>query len=409
MADDITLNSGAGGDTLAADDIAGVKYQRVKISVGADGAAADNSTAAPLAVKISDGTDVATVTAGGLLQVDASGATVPVSGTVTAELSAVDNAVLDNIDADLTTVIGHVDGIETLLGTIDADTGAIKTAVELIDNAISGTEMQVDIVAALPAGTNAIGKLAANSGVDIGDVDVLSIVPGTGATNLGKAEDAAHASGDTGVMALTVRTNTASSRSGTDGDYQPLITDTNGRLHTIEPSQASILTAVQLIDNASVNHDAVVVAGVTQIGLDARSAAPTAVATGDATRALATLLGKQVVYPYAIPAETWQYAGPTGGITDTADDAIRAAGGAGVRHYLTNLTVINAHATVGTEVVIKDGSTVIHRGYAAAAGGGYVIQFSPPLRGTAATALNVACITTGSATVVSASGFSAAE
>jgi hypothetical protein len=32
---------------------------------------------------------------------------------------------------------------------------------------------------ALPAGTNAIGKLAANSGVDIGDVDVTSISPGT--------------------------------------------------------------------------------------------------------------------------------------------------------------------------------------------------------------------------------------
>ena len=31
---------------------------------------------------------------------------------------------------------------------------------------------------ALPAGTNAIGKLAANSGVDIGDVDVLSIAAG---------------------------------------------------------------------------------------------------------------------------------------------------------------------------------------------------------------------------------------
>jgi len=72
--------------------------------------------------------------------------------------------------ANQTTIIGHVDGIEGLLTTIDADTGAIKTAVETIDNAISGTEMQVDVVAALPAGTNAIGKLAANSGVDIGDI-----------------------------------------------------------------------------------------------------------------------------------------------------------------------------------------------------------------------------------------------
>ena len=37
---------------------------------------------------------------------------------------------------------------------------------------------QVDIVGSLPAGTNAIGKLAANSGVDIGDVDILSIAAG---------------------------------------------------------------------------------------------------------------------------------------------------------------------------------------------------------------------------------------
>jgi hypothetical protein len=69
---------------------------------------------------------------------------------------------------------------EALLITIDADTNAIKTAVQILDNAISGSEMQVDVVAALPAGTNAIGKLAANSGVDIGDVDVTSTVQPVG-------------------------------------------------------------------------------------------------------------------------------------------------------------------------------------------------------------------------------------
>lgn len=36
----------------------------------------------------------------------------------------------------------------------------------------------VDIGSSLPAGTNAIGKLSANSGVDIGDVDVTSISAG---------------------------------------------------------------------------------------------------------------------------------------------------------------------------------------------------------------------------------------
>lgn len=65
-------------------------------------------------------------------------------------------------------------------GTVtETNSAAIKTAVETIDNAISGSEMQVDVVGALPAGTNAIGKLAANSGVDIGDVDVTSSVSST--------------------------------------------------------------------------------------------------------------------------------------------------------------------------------------------------------------------------------------
>jgi hypothetical protein len=52
------------------------------------------------------------------------------------------------------------------------DTG--NTSLATIAGAVSGTEMQVDIVGALPAGTNAIGKLSANSGVDIGDVTLTA-------------------------------------------------------------------------------------------------------------------------------------------------------------------------------------------------------------------------------------------
>lgn len=86
------------------------------------------------------------------------------------------------------------------------------------------------ITNALPAGTNAIGKLAANSGVDIGDVDVTSIIPGVGATNLGKTEDAAHSTGDTGAMLLAVRNDAGTALAGTTGDYIPLSTDANGAL-----------------------------------------------------------------------------------------------------------------------------------------------------------------------------------
>jgi hypothetical protein len=71
------------------------------------------------------------------LKVDGSGVTQPVSGTVTANLSATDNAVLDDIAAKL--------------ATIDADTSALAAGVS--------TEYQVDVVGALPAGTNAIGNV----------------------------------------------------------------------------------------------------------------------------------------------------------------------------------------------------------------------------------------------------------
>ena len=37
MADNTTLNTGSGGDTIATDDIGGVKFQRVKVIIGADG------------------------------------------------------------------------------------------------------------------------------------------------------------------------------------------------------------------------------------------------------------------------------------------------------------------------------------------------------------------------------------
>jgi len=112
------------------------------------------------------------------------------------------------------TIIGHVDGVETLLGTIDADTSALAGAV-------SGTEVQVDVLTlpALPAGTN-----------NIGDVDVLSVIPGTGATNLGKAIDTATGATDTGVLALATRDDALSALTPIEGDNVQLRTDANGAL-----------------------------------------------------------------------------------------------------------------------------------------------------------------------------------
>ena len=86
--------------------------------------------------------------------------------------------------ANQSTIIGHVDGIEALLTTIDTDTGNIDTSLNNIETnaatlagAVSGTEMQVDVVAALPAGNN-----------NIGDVDVVSSALPTGASTLAEQQ-----------------------------------------------------------------------------------------------------------------------------------------------------------------------------------------------------------------------------
>ena len=55
MADNTTLNTGAGGDVIASDDIAGVKFQRVKLTRGSDGTNdGDVSNALPLPVQITN-------------------------------------------------------------------------------------------------------------------------------------------------------------------------------------------------------------------------------------------------------------------------------------------------------------------------------------------------------------------
>ena len=143
-----------------------------------------------------------------------------------------------------------------LLTTIDSDTNDIKTAVEIIDNIvetnraatnpISGqvgiaggtgvdgaTVVRVSLATdiSLPAGTNGIGKLTANSGVDIGDVDVTDVIPGTGATNLGKAQGSVHGAGGTGVMILAVHTEDQVHTSVADGSHEALIVDSLGSLH----------------------------------------------------------------------------------------------------------------------------------------------------------------------------------
>jgi hypothetical protein len=154
------------------------------------------------------------------------------------------------------------------------------------------------IDAALPAGANAIGKLATNSGVTIGAVEIAAaqtlatvttvgtvttltgtttLTPGTAAANLGKAEDAVHGSGDVGVFSLNVG-NEAQSTLAADGDYIGQAVDTKGNSMTV----------------GNLAHDAVDAGAPVKTGGQARITNPTAVADADRSNFITDKLGKQV-------------------------------------------------------------------------------------------------------------------
>jgi len=182
----------------------------------------------------------------------------------------------------------------------------------------------VSITGALPAGSNSIGTVA--------------VVPGTTATALGKAEDAAHASGDVGVSVLGVRgPTTPVAPTSAAGDYGTLKIDAEGN---------------------------------------------------------------QVVKLNAIPDITYQAVAT---LTTTTSTSVKASAGAGVRNYVTDITVSNASATP-TLVTILDGVTVIWQTWLVA-GASIDGAFTTPLRGTAATAINVQSSVAVTSVYVAIAGF----
>ena len=145
---------------------------------------------------------------------------------------------------------------------------------------------------------------------------------GTGATSLGKAEDAAHASGDTGVAVWGVRIpTTPAAQTSAAGDYGGVAVDQEG---------------------------------------------------------------KTVVTPFAGDEVAWQ--GNPITLTSTTSAAVKAAAAAGIRNYITDVTMANTSAT-GVRVDLLDGATVI-RSFWVPPTSTVTQSFSKALKGTAATAVN---------------------
>jgi len=186
---------------------------------------------------------------------------------------------------------------------LHTDNDAIRTSAEHIEDAPgSGVERWLKFIRAADGAIVGLGAKAdaavtnpANDGTVVALLKgVLTFVRKSG-TGILKDEDDAHASGDSGVMTLAVRSDTAAASSGTDGDYEPLHTDALGRLRVTVP---------------------------------------------------------------AIPEGGTAVTGASGNKANASAVATLAAGGAGVRTYITGLTVTAAGATAALAVNVTVGNTI---------------------------------------------------
>ena len=223
MADNVTTQSttpatAPAGEVIAADDVGGVKHQRVKVSLGADGSATD----------------------------------LPGDGTFGADVDVTRLPALpagtNNIgDVDVLTVPADPFGTNADAAAAAGGTGSISAKLRIatsllnnIFNEVQNVTVTEDLAHAsgdLGIGAMAVRKDAAGTLVSAdGDYSFLQVdangnlrvTGGGGGTQF--AEDAAHTTGDLGTAALAVRKDAAGTLVGTDGDYAMLQVDANGNL-----------------------------------------------------------------------------------------------------------------------------------------------------------------------------------
>ena len=232
-----------------------------------------------------------------------------------------------------------------------ATTGSAITTKGLAVSGTDGTNARVlkvnssgELQVGVAAGSNAIGKLSANSGVTIGAVEIAS------------SQSVGLAAGTNGIGKLTAN-------SGVDiGDVD--VTSLGGSL---------------------VAHDAADSGNPHKIGARATGSlsAQTPVIDGDRTDIFAGLDGVQIVRPHCNLEDI-----VTGNASNTDGTSTQciAAQASGIKTYLTSIVLTNTSSSP-IFVEIKDGTTV-KLTIPVPANSGAIFNPSAPVPGTAATAWN---------------------
>jgi hypothetical protein len=376
MADDVLLNAGTGGDTIAADDILGVKYQRVKLSLGADGAAVD------------------AVAGAGAVSTAVQRVTLASDDPAVTALQVIDD--WDESDrAKVNLIVGQA-GIAAGAGAVGVTVPRVThasddpavVALQLIDNAVSGSGFNITQLngvnvtmgnGASGTGVQRVTLASDSTGILAAVTNVAtigtSVTPGTAAANLGKAVDAVAGAADTGTLALAVRDDALSTLTPADGDYTQFRVDSTGA-QWVRIASGSI---AGIVDDAAFTP---ATSEVLPIGFQADETAADSVDEGDCGAARMSLDRKQYVIAHSETNSVYQngtartptfvaISGATSG-----DNTLLAAAGAGNKIRVLSLYLVAAGTTT-VRFESGAGGTALSGAMSLIANTGFVLPYSP--------------------------------
>jgi hypothetical protein len=394
-------------------------------------------------VKIVDNSTgtTAAVTSGNAVKVDGSAVTQPVSGTIThvpsgtqtvaGTVTAVQSGTyavsgtVTNVPSGTQTVAGTVtnvpSGTQPVSGTVTnvpSGTQTVTTTEAITDNAgfTDGTSkvLMAGFAFDESAGTSLTENDAAAARIDSKRAQVLVIEDATTRGQRATVSAAGAVKIDGSAVTHPVSGTITNVPSGTQpvsgtvthvpsgtqtiagtitavqsGTYavSGTVTHVPSGTQTIAGTVTSVPSGTQAVSGTftgvsagDVAHDGVDSGNPLKIGGQARTTNPTAVADADRVNAVFDKIGRIVTAPCQVRQLVTS---ATITLTNTSETTLLAAGGSGVFHDMTMLTITNTSGTA-VRVDIRDttGGSVIISFYVAASGGGAVVPFSVPLSQT---------------------------
>lgn len=160
------------------------------------------------------------------------------------------------------------DDANTALSTIAGDTTSIDSLITALSKAEDAAHSSGDQgIMGLAVRNDTEGSLVDTDGdyapLQVDSVGRLRVVADLDVTNLSeKAEDSAHSSGDIGDYVLSVRQDTLATSTDADGDYQSFKTNSLGELYVKATDSDALLTTIDA-DTSSIATDASTIAGDT--------------------------------------------------------------------------------------------------------------------------------------------------